>query len=488
VTISGTNFDTVAAHNRTVVNLTRASVTSASATSLALTVPAGAASGRFAVTTPAGSVVSTDDFFIPPAPYVAGDVASTARLAFSNTLNFNIGTASKVGLVVFDGTAGQRVALKIVPGPISGVSLFRPSQSVLQTHSTGIGTTLMEPPLLPVTGTYQFLVDPVGSGTGSTALTLYDVPADYTTTIGNGAPGVTVSTTVPGQNGQLTFTGAVDDRCSVVVTAGPPGSVVLQKPDGSTLASVPIGIVAGFIDTTVLPVAGTYTLFVNYSNANTGSVTVTRHAVPADVSGTIPTDGTATAVVITTPGQNGELTFSGTSTHRMSLKVSSGPAGSVSLRKPDGSQVAAVTSGPATFMEPQTLDTTGTHAVRVNPSGANSGTLTLNLYDVPADTTGTVTIGGSAVSVPLAVPGQMGTRTFSGTASQVITVRVTGNTFGITTVRLLKPDGTQLTSATSLSGSFNLPQQTLPTTGTYTIVVDPSAANVGTLNVAVTNP
>jgi hypothetical protein len=124
----------------------------------------------------------------------------------------------------------------------------------------------------------------------------------------------------------------------------------------------------------------------------------------------------------------------------------------------------------------------------VNPSGANSGTLTLNLYDVPADTTGTVTIGGSAVSVPLAVPGQMGTRTFSGTASQVITVRVTGNTFGITTVRLLKPDGTQLTSATSLSGSFNLPQQTLPTTGTYTIVVDPSAANVGTLNVAVTNP
>jgi YD repeat-containing protein len=488
VTISGTNFDTVAAQNRTVVNLTRASVTTASSTSLALTVPAGAASGRFAVTTPNGNVVSTDDFFIPPAPYGASDVVSTARLVFSQLLNFNIGTASKVGLVVFDGTAGQRVALKIVPGPISGVSLLRPSQSVLQTHSTGIGTTLMEPPLLPVTGTYQFLVDPVGSSTGSTALTLYDVPADYTTTIGNGAPGVTVSTTVPGQNGQLTFTGAVNDRASVVVSAGPLGSVVLQKPDGSTLASVPIGIVAGFIDTTVLPVAGTYTLFVNYSNANTGSVTVTRHAVPADVSGTIPTDGTATAVVITTPGQNGELTFSGTSTHRMSLKVSSGPAGSVSLRKPDGSQVAAVTSGPATFMEPQTLDTTGTHAVRVNPSGANSGTLTLNLYDVPADTTGTVTIGGSAVAVPLAVPGQVGTRTFSGTASQVVTVRVTGNTFGITTVRLLKPDGTQLTSATSLSGSFNLPQQTLPTTGTYTIVVDPSAANVGTLNVAVTNP
>ena len=59
---------------------------------------------------------------------------------------------------------------------------------------------------------------------------------------------------------------------------------------------------------------------------------------------------------------------------------------------------------------------------------------------------------------------------------------------GVTTVRLLKPDGTQLTSSTSSSASFNLSTQTLPTTGTYTIVVDPSAANTGSINVSVTNP
>jgi hypothetical protein len=55
-------------------------------------------------------------------------------------------------------------------------------------------------------------------------------------------------------------------------------------------------------------------------------------------------------------------------------------------------------------------------------------------------------------------------------------------------VRLLKPDGSQLTSSTSGSANFNLATQVLPTTGTYTIVVDPSSNNTGSVNVAVTNP
>jgi hypothetical protein len=65
---------------------------------------------------------------------------------------------------------------------------------------------------------------------------------------------------------------------------------------------------------------------------------------------------------------------------------------------------------------------------------------------------------------------------------------VTGNTMGSVTVTLLKPDGSQLTSSTSSSGSFDLATQTLPTTGTYTIGVDPSSLNTGTMNVSVTSP
>jgi hypothetical protein len=95
-------------------------------------------------------------------------------------------------------------------------------------------------------------------------------------------------------------------------------------------------------------------------------------------------------------------------------------------------------------------------------------------------------IGGSAVAVTLSTPGQNGTLTFNGTASQQVTVSLTSNLFGWVTVRLLKRDGSTLARQFGF-GNGNL-AQTLPSTGTYTIVVDPSAAAVGSVNVTVTNP
>jgi hypothetical protein len=124
----------------------------------------------------------------------------------------------------------------------------------------------------------------------------------------------------------------------------------------------------------------------------------------------------------------------------------------------------------------------------VDPLNAATGTLTLGLYDVPADTTNTVTIGGGAVGVSLGTAGQNGTLTFSGTQNQQVTVHMTGNSFGLVTIKLLKPDGSTLTSSTSTSSSFNLSTQTIPTTGTYTIVVDPSGTNTGSVNVSVSTP
>jgi hypothetical protein len=139
-------------------------------------------------------------------------------------------------------------------------------------------------------------------------------------------------------------------------------------------------------------------------------------------------------------------------------------------------------------MDPQTLAATETHTIRVDPGGAATGNMTLSLYDVPADLTGSATVNGSSVPLTITTPGQNGTVTFAGTASQLVRVSVTGNTTGGVTVRLRRPDGTQMTAMTSTLGSFTLTQQTLPTTGTYTIVVDPAKANTGSLNVAVISP
>ena len=104
---------------------------------------------------------------------------------------------------------------------------------------------------------------------------------------------------------------------------------------------------------------------------------------------------------------------------------------------------------------------------------------TTNAYNV-TDVSGSVTINGSAFALTTTVPGQNANITFSGTASQLATVRIANSTFSCVTVTLLKPDGTSLTSTFTCSGTFNLSQQTLPTTGTYTIKVDPNGARIGT--------
>lgn len=492
VAISGTNFAPLQ-HNRLALNLTRAWPTTASSTAIDTSVPAAAGSGRIAVTTPEGAAVSSADFYVPPAPFVAADVVYSNRMAISDTLGVPVSTANKVALVIFDAAAGQRVSLKAVPGPLSAVKIYHPNLSLLADRSTGIGTILLEPPLMPVSGTYSVLVDPVGSGTGTTTLTLYNVPADLTGTIEPTSTGTTQTPTIgtPGQNASYTYTGSAGQRVSLKIGAGPGGTVSLKSPAGSTIASAAIGVLNGFIDTRVLADTGTHSVFADLSEANTGSVSLTLYDVPADVTGTItPGNPPSPAqVAIATPGQNGSLTFSGAPGDRVCLKVDPfAPSGTVKLLNPDASTIASVTSGIAAgFIDTRTLAQSGTHAVSVDPLTFNTGTATLRLFTVPNDSTGTISVGGSSVGLSFAT-GQNGTLTFSGTASQQVTVRLTGNTIAGVTVRLKRANGTQLTASTSTSGSFNLATQTLSATETYTIEIDPQQWNAGNITVAVTTP
>jgi uncharacterized protein YhfF len=59
---------------------------------------------------------------------------------------------------------------------------------------------------------------------------------------------------------------------------------------------------------------------------------------------------------------------------------------------------------------------------------------------------------------------------------------------GTVLLSLLKPDGSALTNTSSSSAAFNMATQTLPTSGTYKVVVNPTSTSVGTISVAVTNP
>ena len=622
VTISGTNFDPTPANDRTRLNATLVPIATATTTALTTTVPPNAGSGHLSVSTPVGTVVSTADFIVPPSPYTPSDVAVSGRIPFSAATTVTVSTANKIGLALFDGTVGQRVSVwgtNGVSGQILGCDLF---VSLLNTDNNVLASAIcmeqsgfIDAVTLPRTGTYTILMDPASTVTGSVTLTLYNVPADVSGTITPGGSPVTVTTTTPGQNGALTFSGTMGQRISLLGTNGisgqilgcdlyasivnpdqiapPPvtclegsgfidiqtlsatgaytvrvdpqsaatGSVTLTlytvpadvsgtitaggssvtvtittpgqngaltfsgtagqrvsllgsngmtgqiigcdvnvsilKPDSSVLAAATCMEGSGFIDVKTLPSTGTYTIVMDPVSSATGNLTLTLYNVPADFSGSITAGGSAVTVTINTPGQNGALTFSGTTGQRISLLGTNGMTGqifgcdvNVSMLKPDSSVLAAATCMEGSgFIDVKTLPSTGMYTIVVDPVSTATGSLTLTLYTVPADTTGTVTINGSSVAVTLSTPGQNGTLTFSGTASQPVTVRVTGNTMGSVTVKLLSTNGTTvLATSTSSAGSFNLSPVTLPSTGTYTVSIDPGGANTGTMNVAGTSP
>jgi hypothetical protein len=280
--------------------------------------------------------------------------------------------------------------------------------------------------------------------------------------------------------------------------------LTIRDPYGSVLLSdTCVSASSKFIDSFYLSAGGqptgtpgTYTIYINPYDANTGSITLTLYNVPADVSGPITAGGGAVDLAISTPGQNAALTFSGTAGQRVSLDLTNiligqlGTCGSiVTLTDSWGGTFATDTcvSSPSKFIDTVTLPAAGTYRINVNPYDKNVGGMTLRLYNVPADVTSSVRVGRS-VSVSTTTPGQNAKVTFSGSAGQLVTVRLTNNTMGSVTVTLRKPDGTALTSATSSAAGFDLTTQTLPTRDTYTIDINPNVSNTGSITVSVTNP
>ena len=159
----------------------------------------------------------------------------------------------------------------------------------------------------------------------------------------------------------------------------------------------------------------------------------------------------------------------------------------ISILNPDGttlvttSMCGALNLGCNLFLNPVTLPTTGIYTLLL-AQGAGSDTVTLNLFQ---NQTGTI-ISGVPVNTTINILGQEDLLTFSGTAGQLASVQLSNYNFtGIgflpsVGISILNPDGTTLVS-TWMCGALNLGCNlflnpvTLPTTGTYTLVIAPGA-------------
>ena len=389
----------------------------------------------------------------------------------------------------FDGTAGQWVNLGLTGVTItsSNVSMFKPDGST-PLASTGIGTaggSLDPVTALPETGTYTNVVDPAGLSTGAMTLTL---TSPLTGTITVDGASIPISLIKAGQTARYTFSGTSGQWVSLGLTSVTTTSslVKLLSPSGTQLAAVSVGTSGGGLEPPgALPATGTYTIIVDPASTYTGNITLTLMSY---LSGSLDLDGTATTATITTVGQNGRYTFEGTAGQRVSLGMTGVTITStaVTLWKPDSTVLAAATVGAGGgSLDPPVLPTTGTYAVTVNPAAQYTGAMTMTLS---SEVTGSVVVNDPASTVTISRAGQNARYTFEGTASQQVTVKITGNGLGSVSVILYTPSGAWQTGMTSAAASFNLSTVTLATTGTYTITINPTTTATGSLDLQVTSP
>ena len=496
-------FDGVAGH-RASLQLISATIPSStvtvrapdgSALGMAYVGPSGAFIDTFSLTqtgtyqvvvdpsTATGGSMTMQLFDVPP-DTSAAIVAGGAAVTLTTTV------PGQNAVATFTGSAGNRVALATL-SPISllRTTILKPDGTTLAGPLiTGSSSGWIDTVRLPLDGTYTILDDPGDGRTGSVTLTLYDVPADVTTPITAGGAAVTVTVTAPGQNALATFSGVAGARVSLSVTSAVTFlKTLILSPDGSVLSGpVYSGGGTAFLDARTLPQTGTYTIVADPQETRTGSATFTLYDVPPDPSLAIAIGGSAVSATTTVPGQNMVARFQGTAGRKVSLTLAATgiPSGSVMLQRPDGTTIATGSVGTTGGLpDAVSLPVDGTYTILVDPSGAATGTVTLQLYDVPTDATGTATIGGPAVTIATTVPDQNASLTFSGVAGQRISIQVTGSALPTTRFDLRQPGGTILTTFyVSTSGGF-MDVRTLPLNGTYTLAIDPSGG--GTVSMTV---
>jgi YD repeat-containing protein len=422
------------------------------------------------------------------------------------TVSADMNTPGQNARYTFAASLNQRISLSIGAGPAGTVSIMS-AGGVLQGQSvtTGTNPVFLDTITIPEAGTYTVLANPSGANVGSLALTLHNAP-DLNTSITPGGNSVNVATAVPGQRVIATFTATANQRVSLNVTnvaflpsrLGCKGAVSLVDANNATLRSNTCMDTASdaFLDVTAPLAAGAYRVIFDPAVDYTGSATLTLYDVPADVTGPIAPGG---SVIVTTtrPGQNVALTFTATDQERVSLNLTSGSMGGIStcnavkILEPDGSPLVTnnCIGSSGGFIDTQTLSPAGVYTIVLDPGGTATGSMTLSLYDV-VDVSGALTLNAAFTSVAFSTPGQNASYTFSGASGQLVTVR-TEQDAPVKCVRfkLIRQTGqVQLLSQFGCGTPFNLPQQTLPATDTYIVVVDPQNADVPSVRVRVSNP
>jgi hypothetical protein len=491
VTVTGTHFNPAAGATTVRLNQSVATVSSVTATQLALTVPSATGSGRIRVATSVGSAVSDADFVVPPGTVAASDIVATTRLvADGPTQGIGIFATNSYGLLLFDGGAGDWLSLQFAgfainpAGATITYKIYRPDNTLLASGTLSAANLAIHVPQLPSAGTYALLL-----GTGNAQVSMDArlesnrvIPADGTAlpiarTAGQTARALIAA--VAGEQKALTISG---------LATSPAGSnleYTIALPNGTTFRK---GAVSGLGATAMLPpytVTGTHAVVF----APTSAVTQSAFNVALAAGVPLPADAAALAVAIANPGEGARLNVAGSAGENLGLGITGlvlAPAtaaiASLSVYKPDATLFATgycYTDGTQCSVNLTNLPVTGNYGIIVQPASGATGSMQAWLSH---DAGGTL-VAGAPSTIALARPGQNGRLTFAGSAGALVAIQVRGVATSPAGQGLLvlvnKPDGSALTSAHLTGAGQTVVAPPLPVTETYTLFVEPESAGKG---------
>lgn len=289
---------------------------------------------------------------------------------------------------------------------------------------------------------------------------------------------------------RYTFPGAAGQQIYVQVTAStvPNECSVLRllNPSGTTIASGCLIGGAGQIDTITLPASGTYAIAVTPASGGSGTLTLKVLSTVTDTAA-LTLDGPAVAATIAQPGGTAVYTFSTTKPADVFVQLTGSTlpdqCGLVDLTDSAGINLnSGCAIGGVGQVDQTHLGSAGTYTITVDPDGPATGTVMVKLIN-DVNQAGAIAVNGPSVMAIIRQPGATSSFTFTATAGRKVSLEVSGSTFedqcGF--IELRQPDGREISSACSISGTGSIEAMTLPVTGQYTLVVDADEAGTGSV-------
>jgi YD repeat-containing protein len=523
VNLVGTNFDLTPSNDELRQNASQAVVSAATSTTIATTIPAATASGYFTLLTPEGNTVSSQDFYIPFGGYPLSTIGFTARIpSLGGSQAVTLG-AGQIALVLFDGVGGQSITVSETGSTLSTCSIYliAPDNTIVSANGCASGTNSTIPITLNKTGTYTIGIYP-GSSSGGLTVTF---AKDYVGHLVLPPPGTSAAAvTVPpagnlaaGQNAILTFYAVANQKVSINLPSSSFASCLITLYGQSSPSPITQGNcyngAGNYIDAVTLPTTETYSVIVAPQGTSTGNLSLSLNNDADVTTPAISINNPTAQWSATALGQDVRLTFTPNSSQTQiaiyATDLSSTAEPYLNLVSPSGSIQATLQLYPnsqlTSFMDTQPVIPNQPYQLWVEHYLANVESQTLQIISVPPNFTGTLTVPaagvkGTAVQVPttgsLAV-GQNATLTFSATAGQKLSFNVLGSTIGSSgsgcnlTVMGPSPSTTYITGGSAGSCAYQGPTYvdtvTMPTTGTYTVLIDPQGASTGTVSISINN-